>query len=228
MSEGTGLKAESYIGSLIGAREVNQDAWLAEAERLVFAVADGVGGGLRGEVASAMAISVIKEKVFKATDLRSSFNQAQAAIFKEAMEVHGEPIMGTTLTAGLIEGNFLYICHVGDSRCYCFREGQLILLTEDQDYYDDNLESSVLSSYLGIPTEEFVLKIFEEKFPLKSQDKLLFCTDGLHRQLEDPRIVEIMRGYASDSACIVKELSQQATASSQHSDNVTLVLVDLV
>src|SRR5262249_24304127 len=138
---------KGYAKSVIGTREMNQDSFLIWDDMKLYAVADGVGGGLRGEVASSMAVQGFRELGPTPDKLRETVLQLQDNVLKEALESIGEALMGTTLTAIQIEGNQVHVCHVGDSRCYLFAENQLRQITEDHELFDESTQSTVLASY---------------------------------------------------------------------------------
>jgi len=133
--------------------------------------------------------------------------------------------MGTTLTAVLVAEGKLNLCHVGDSRCYLLHDNRLQQLTEDQEYYEESLDSPVLASYLGIPEPTQLLKIQEETFSLIAGDQLVLCSDGLYRQLSESRIVKLLQG-GHPGGEIVKELCAEASLA-DYSDNVTVVYVEI-
>src|SRR5690606_28292408 len=141
----------------------------------------------------------------------------------EALRKHGAPVMGTTLTACRIEGGTVHLCHVGDSRCYLFRDGRLELRTEDHEFFDENLQATVLGSSLGIPTEEHPLQILEESFELRPGDGLLFCSDGLYRQIEEARMAELLRSMEEPELTL--QLMCDEASQKPFSDNVTVVYV---
>src|SRR4051812_37511048 len=110
------MRIQGYARSVIGGREMNQDAFLVNNDKKLYAVADGVGGGLKGEVASQMAVEGLDAHCKTASELRATITTLQEAVLKEALETIGEALMGTTLTAVLIDNGSVNLCHVGDSR----------------------------------------------------------------------------------------------------------------
>lgn len=214
----------AYSKSVVGSRDYNQDSSLIVNDRGLFAVADGVGGGVAGDVASQMAVEALREGVKVPADLKDSVLKAQEKIVKEAMEKHGAPVMGTTLTAVLLDGGMAHVCHVGDSRLYHFCGSHLELKTEDQEFFDENLQATVLGSYLGIPTEEHPLEILQDSFLVEQGDRLLLCSDGLYRQIDESRVVEILQALEGEPELLVDRLCVEA-AEKSFSDNVTVVYV---
>jgi PPM family protein phosphatase len=211
---------------VIGSRDMNQDSWLLNDKKQLYAVADGVGGGMNGEVASKMAVEGLDRELQDHLSMNPVFKQLQAAILKEAMSRFGEAIMGTTLTAAMIKGDEAFICHVGDSRCYLFDQSQLRMLTEDQEMFDESIQATVLCSYLGLPTDVHPLKILEEKVKVQPGNKLLMCSDGLYRQITESRIVALIREMNTQPQALVQKLCEEA-AQKAYSDNVTVVYVEV-
>lgn len=124
------MKAKGYSATAIGGREVNQDAFYVNNERQIYAVADGVGGGARGEVASQMAVKALEDHPEDGTRLKTTVEITQAAVLKEALDSLGEALMGTTLTICQVTGHYADLCHVGDSRFYLFANDCLKQMSE--------------------------------------------------------------------------------------------------
>jgi protein phosphatase len=217
---------KGYAYSVIGGRQTNEDAFLICDPLNLYAVADGVGGGIKGGVASSMAVKGLKKYIESGQSLGSSIQTIQQDILFEAINTLGEPLMGTTLTAIRLENNQLNIAHVGDSRCYLYTEKLLRQLTEDQEIYDDKLKGMVLCSYLGISSEEHPLKIAQEVIPVSPNDRLILCSDGLYRQVEETRVSELIRQYGATPEALVMRLCEEA-AQKEHSDNVTVVYIEV-
>lgn len=216
---------KGYSITAIGGREMNQDSLLCDNDRALYAVADGIGGGLRGEVASLMAVTGLGAHPEEATKLSETVQTLQAAILKEAMDSIGEALMGTTLTAVMLSGRTAELCHVGDSRCYLFTSDCLQQLTEDHETYDETLQAPVLSSYLGIPNDIHPLTIQEEMVTVKPGDRLLLCSDGLYKQISEARITEVIRQHGNNPEEILRILSTEAAAQ-EYSDNISIVYIE--
>ena len=119
-------------------REHNEDSLVAYPP--LFAVCDGMGGHEAGEVASRIAVeTLVKEAPSTAdgTGLEHAIIAANHAVIDGARTGEGRPGMGTTCTSLIIEGNRLVIGHVGDSRAYLLRDGELIQLTQDHSLVAD-------------------------------------------------------------------------------------------
>jgi PPM family protein phosphatase len=220
------MKVKAYGKSVIGSREMNQDSMLLYPERSVFAVADGVGGGMKGEVASLIAVTNLKTLAEGQGQLKKAVLRAQEAVLHEAMTTIGEALMGSTLTAVRIHEGLAEICHVGDSRCYLYTENHLRQLTEDHELYDESIQAPVLSSYLGISPDVAPLTIQEEMVPVIGGERLLICSDGLYKQVSENRIVEVIEQHSSFPETLLETLCSEASQA-DFSDNITIVYIEL-
>src|SRR4051812_3622484 len=134
-------------------RDHNEDSYLVSPRLGLYAVADGMGGHQGGERASKMALEVLEGEIEVAREagslpdkggngnagriIEKAAQRASEMIFAAAQadpELHG---MGTTLTAMLVHRGRAYVAHVGDSRCYLFRDGKCLQLTEDHSWVNE-------------------------------------------------------------------------------------------
>ncbi len=183
--------ARSHIGLL---RQINQDSVYAGPRLL--AVADGMGGHAAGEVASAVAIAAIAplDDDAPGTDLLDALREAALVANQHLRDmVEGDPAlegMGTTLTAILSAGSRLGLMHIGDSRCYLLRDGELSQITHDhslvqtlidegritEEEASSHPQRSVITRVLdGRPDLEVDLSVRE----VREGDRYLICSDGL-------------------------------------------------
>jgi serine/threonine protein phosphatase PrpC len=196
----------THIGNV---REDNQDSVriidqhdeLTAAYGHLFGVADGMGGYAQGSVASSLALLTLFETVYSSNGLsipqkmKQAVQNANLNIYQKAREL-GVGRMGTTLTAGLLKENKLYIAHVGDSRAYLIRGKTSTCLTKDHtrvgelvrmkvlapDKVRTHNQRSVLNKCLGL--DLFVQPdVFEVQ--LQDGDILLFCSDGVWSVIDD-------------------------------------------
>jgi PPM family protein phosphatase len=221
-------------------RDGNEDAYLVADS--VFAVADGMGGHLAGEIASAKALEPIEAldgKVYPdATDavtaLRDAVVQANATVSKMAQD---EPLyrgMGTTLTAVMVEGRRLHIAHVGDSRAYLLRDGHFSQLTDDhtlvQHLIDEGQitpeeaathpQRSIITRAIGVARD---VDVDSMTLDLQPGDQILLCSDGLTGVVSDRAIGEALTSHADEDA-IIRGLIDQANEGGGP-DNITVVLL---
>lgn len=220
------MNTRGFFHSVVGGREQNEDSYLSDDTQKIYAVADGIGGGLKGEVASAMAVEGLKNYRSSNESLREVFKVLQAEILNEAVETLGGALMGTTLSCVEIHGDKATICHCGDSRVYLFDGSVIRQLTEDQEFYDEHLKGTVLNSYLGIDSDVHPLKIVQDTIAVAPGQAFLIASDGLFKQMNDMRIVTLIKQHLSSPQKLVEELCEEASHV-EHSDNVTVVYVEI-
>jgi serine/threonine protein phosphatase PrpC len=200
-------------------------------------VADGMGGHSAGEVASAIAAEVIRRCFFELTGpvpdiLATAFTVANKAIFDYGRDHPECAGMGTTCTALAIRSDKIWLGHVGDSRAYLLRGGELRQLSEDQTLVakmvregtltpaeaKSSEHSNIILQALGT-TPEVSPDIWDEGLPLAAGDTLILCTDGLHGLVNDVVVAEVAERYSPAEAC--QELIRQALQAGGH-DNVSV------
>lgn len=219
------MKITGYGHSVIGGRETNQDSFLVDNNLKLYAVADGVGGGLRGEEASRMAVDGLQKKYKPGELLKPVVTQLADEVLKEALEsCNGQALMGTTLTTVQITDNLIHLCHVGDSRAYLFDGSAIQQLTEDHEFFDEESNGPVLSSYLGLDTRVHSLTILEDTIEAKAGQALLLCSDGLYKQITEMDLVTRLREHLHEPAKLLEQLCHEASKV-EYSDNITIVLV---
>ncbi len=224
-------------------RPRNEDALLLRPERGLFAVADGMGGHVGGDIASRVAVDVLDElgpDGLDAEQLRSIFLAAHGAILRA---VSADPTlsgMGTTMTALRVrpENDGCLIIHTGDSRAYRFRDPQLHQLTRDHTWVQDQVDagllqpeqarahpySSVLTSALGIVNGEPEIQVVD--VPCDAGDTILLCTDGLTAGLADQDIARLLSREPDMDAAARAFIAAANDAGG--SDNITVALVRLL
>jgi protein phosphatase len=235
-------------------RTHNEDYFsLIEAEQL-FIVADGMGGHASGEVASKMAADAVSEFYERTKDedatwpykmdrqlsyienrLVCGIKLANYRIFEAASRDLRYKGMGTTIVAALVSGEKIYIAHVGDSRAYRMRSGNIQQITRDhsllEDYKDakpDMTEEeqrnfphkNVITRALGM-RDSVQVDIKHEA--IQDGDVFLLCSDGLSGMVDDPQILTIIQG-SGDLEKAVAELVDQANRAGG-TDNITALLL---
>lgn len=243
----TTLGAASHIGKH---RVSNQDAFCAlvgshapgELGACV-AVADGMGGHRAGEVASALAIQKLTRRLGRRRAGSATSSDEVAALEADIAfvneEIHRagmEPEfqgMGTTLTAGLLVGTRFFLGHVGDSRAYLLRDGQLGRLTRDHNWFEEQLAAGLISPQeaathphrnmltraLGIAQS---VEVDTAAVDVRPGDTLLLCSDGLHGLVDDKEIARILRDKEPQRAC--DALVERANTRGGN-DNITVVVL---
>jgi protein phosphatase len=222
----------------------NEDSHRVNEALGLFAVADGMGGHQAGEVASRIALTVLEERFRElarqgeeiGNALLYAVEAANHQVFKESCRNNKCNGMGTTLSACLVSEDSLVLAHVGDSRVYLLRAGEIVQLTEDHSVVQQLLNEgritaeevpqhpyrNVLSRALGTGEQ---LEIDLLRVPLEAGDQVLLCTDGLTNLVPDTAIRAAVAGHSAPEPA-VRELVRLALEQGG-SDNITLVLVVL-
>jgi PPM family protein phosphatase len=220
-------------------RDGNEDDFLDQADRLgLVAVADGMGGHRAGEVASATALEALRAAVASGQSLRDAIVGANDAVLEKSeadQELHG---MGTTLTAGMLgTDGYLTVGHVGDSRAYLVRDGELSQITSDHSLVEEMVrggeltpeqaevhpQRSIITRALGIDPQVAV-----DQYPIELQpgDRILLCSDGLSTMVRPDEIASIL-GRERDPGRAAQLLVDAANAAGGE-DNVTAVIVEAI
>ena len=224
-------------------RENNEDAVLTDEARGIFLLADGMGGGPGGEVASALAVSAAHDTLVRLLPnreeigrvLAESLAAAHSAVARRALADPALTGMGTTLEIVIVLEKTAFVCHVGDSRVYLFRHGSLQQVTTDDNYAaviaarghvrPDQIPAAyrhILTQAVGV-SDELVPEL--RTLPLETGDLLLVCSDGLTEALGDREIGTIVARHRSELAALAEHLV--GTANDRGGpDNVTVVVVD--
>jgi len=221
-------------------RANNEDAGLAG--RRVLAIADGVGGSPAGEGASGIVIQALialDETNGGSSDpagwLRTAVDAANAEIREVArtnLENHG---IGTHVTALMLDGTGFGVLHIGDSRGYLLRDGELQQFTRDDTYVQALVDQGVITKDEARrhPQRSLVTRAVHGQhlppatsvLPAHGGDRVLLCSDGLSDYVTDQAIGDALRSSADPDVCAERlvKLALQAGGS----DNVTVVVGDL-
>jgi PPM family protein phosphatase len=215
------------------------------ARNWLVAVADGMGGGQSGAHASRRAVEVFTENVQSKFPCRDNGAMSsltlqhfgaeareacQRALAEETMEARHGTLSGTTLTSGVITFPFLYLFHVGDSRCYLKRGSHLKQLTDDHSLYAEMIRAG--SPADGVAGDNTRSTQPEAQFDtsvvrLERGDVLVFCTDGVTGTLSDETILALLVEHDRDSAEHVANALVTSASSQGGGDNATAVVVKL-
>src|SRR3954452_9943100 len=198
-----------------------------------------MGGARAGEVASAIAVDTAKEADVGASpesDLAEVAKEANREIYRKAQADAEHAGMGTTFTGALVTGREVAIGHVGDSRMYRYRDGELERLTQDHSLVEEFVrqgkltpeeaevhpQRSIITRALG-PEPDVEVETYTHAG--RAGDVYLICSDGLTGMVPEPRIAEIIAESASlDEAA--RRLIEEANANGGK-DNITAVLFRL-
>ncbi len=233
--------AEQYAGTDTGLqRRANEDSLLARSP--LFVVADGMGGAQAGEVASKIAVESFQAGLPHDTSPEEALAvralAANARIYDLSRRNAEQAGMGTTLTALYVGEQEVAIAHVGDSRAYCVREGELLRLTDDHSLVDeliregrltpeeaeDHPQRSIITRALG---PEETVEIDTRSFRARPGDLYLLCSDGLTSMVPESRLGELLRQHAGER---LREVGEALIAEANRAggrDNITVILLRL-
>jgi serine/threonine protein phosphatase PrpC len=224
-------------------RAVNEDCACClqpprDPKGLLAVVADGMGGHTGGAEASSLAVRVVGEKYYDGpadpqVALTQAFHAANRAIYKKSVEP-GKRGMGTTCTALAVVGANAYCAHVGDSRLYMIRDGEIHQLTEDHskamelarqgvitaEEARQHAQRNVIFRALGRDTD-LAVSSWSDPLRLRANDRFVLSSDGLHDLVTDEEIRATVLRTDSRRAC--DELAEQARAAGGH-DNITVMV----
>jgi PPM family protein phosphatase len=229
--------AQSDLGLV---RDGNEDSALISQN--LIAVADGMGGHAGGEVASAIAINTLEALLPVITDTGIDIDSREDLFLNLSYEVDAQILrvskerpelsgMGTTLTALAITNTQVDLLHIGDSRCYLWRDKKLTRLSYDHtvmqelldqgrltpdEVFDHPQRSLLTQALMGDSGIDPVLMSYE----VKINDKFLICSDGLTNVLSDLEISKIIK--ATDEDKLLAELIAETKAKGAP-DNITIV-----
>lgn len=201
------------------ARDNNEDALVVDEASQVCVLADGMGGYNAGEIASGMATAFIKSEM--ARWLAETGKSARSKEIKRALEICVDNAnrsifnasgsnpqysgMGTTLVVGVFSGATLILGHIGDSRCYRLRAGNLVQITKDHSLLQEQIDAGLItqeqaagSSIKNLVTralgveDAVMLEVNEHR--VEAGDCYLMCSDGLSDMVDDAEIASILGG----------------------------------
>ena len=218
-------------------RELNEDfvAWVLSDEtdsaalfRMMALVADGMGGHAAGEVASEIAGRTVV-RLYNALKgsppevLRACMAAANEAIIAHAQANPSCAGMGTTCTVLALQDDLAYLAHIGDSRAYLLRQGQLHQISEDHSLVAHLVRSGKLTPEEAAqsPDRSSILRalgthqstdpyLFREGMPLRAGDVFVLCSDGLTDVVDDATIHDVVARLPPDEAC--RQLIEAALA----------------
>jgi protein phosphatase len=228
-------------------RSGNEDSWHLDVakERGLFIVADGMGGHAAGEVASEMAVQIVKRELQEIQDLHGeavrekvaeSIRMANRAIYDRTIAESDKQGMGTTISVIMLAGGRYLIGQVGDSRVYMLRDGALRQLTKDHSYVQEQVDAGLLTPeqaryhpYSNVITrcvgagEEVEPDTFAGE--VRKGDVYLVASDGLTGMVDDRRLQQLLLSRAS-AGRVVDALIAEANYRGGL-DNITAIVVQV-
>jgi protein phosphatase len=232
-------------------RRVNEDAchYVQPADPETLArrgtlaiVADGMGGYAGGEIASRLAVEVISRAYYDSVEaapaaLAAAFRRASREIYRTAMKDRRLRGMGTTCTALVILNGQAFCAHVGDSRLYLIRDGEIYLMTEDHSAVREMVRRGLISAAAARHHEdrniilralgthpEVKIMLWDKPFQARPADQFVLCSDGLSSLVEDEEIRRAAIPAEPGAACA--NLIALAKERGGH-DNITVGLIRL-
>ena len=238
-------------------RRHNEDAYLLDAERGLFVVADGMGGHAAGEVASRITVESIQEYIAATEEEHESswpfgFNSrvsVEGNRLTTAVEKANEKVMravqnrpelkgmGTTVVAALFDADRATLVHVGDSRAYLFRDGELRRLTDDHSWVQEQVNAGILSEdeAKSHPLKNVVTRALGGaahvsvdliEVPVRPGDRFLLCSDGLTGMVPD----EDLFSHFRSEGLIEKTVRQLIDTANDRGgvDNLTAIVVEVL
>ena len=219
-------------------RRHNEDVYVLEPP--LFAIADGMGGANAGEIAAGLAAAALRENEEGAGGeqaVETLIQEANRRVYERATEDAAASGMGTTMTVALLEDGQVRIGHVGDSRAYLIRGGELEQLTDDHSLVGELVRSgkltpedaeshpqrSVITRALGTDPDVDVDTITVET---RSGDLFLLCSDGLYSMVGNERILELVERHRGDLDAVAKALIGAANRGGGD-DNITVVAFEI-
>ncbi|MGI9184555.1 MAG: Stp1/IreP family PP2C-type Ser/Thr phosphatase [Solirubrobacteraceae bacterium] len=216
-------------------RRDNEDNAFARAP--LFVIADGMGGAQAGEVASKLAVDAFQGELPRtgSTEERLAVRaqDANRQIYEMSRTEHERAGMGTTLTAVYVEDADLAVAHVGDSRAYLFRHGELGRLTQDHTLVEELVrrgklteeqaaehpQRSIITRALGVDPE---VEVDTRTYAGRAGDVVLLCSDGLTSMISEDEIVAILDGEPALDRAAERLIAAANEAGGR--DNITVIL----
>ncbi|HYK82701.1 MAG TPA: Stp1/IreP family PP2C-type Ser/Thr phosphatase [Gemmatimonadales bacterium] len=224
-------------------RTGNEDNYLMIPDRGIFVVADGMGGHAAGEVASEMAVRFVARELGSlkglsddqvAERMRTAIRAANGAIFQRTLTEHDKRGMGTTVTALVLYDTRFLIGQVGDSRAYLYRDRELIQLTKDHSYVQEQVDAGYLTpdQARSHPYSNVITRCVganSDVMPdiylgtVKPKDVFLLASDGLTGMLEDAQLADVLGGDRMPQ----EQVDALIMEANRHGglDNITAIIV---
>lgn len=213
-------------------RRRNEDSYVIDPP--LFAVADGMGGAQAGEVASKLAAGAVKEH---GADLEGLVQEANRRVHQRSLEDPNTSGMGTTLTVAAVEDGVVSIGHVGDSRAYLVRDGNLEQLTDDHSLVGELMRTGKLSAEEAEshPQRSMITRalgtdpdVDVDMFSVEPRfgDLFLLCSDGLTSMVDDREILRVVGEKRGDLQELVKALIKAANKGGGE-DNITVIAFEI-
>ena len=230
------------------ARENNEDSVAFDASTHLGVLADGMGGYNAGEVASGMATAFIKSEMARwlseagkqatTREIRRALeicvDNANRSVFNAAISNAQYSGMGTTLVVAVFQDEKVLLGHIGDSRCYRLRNGELTQITKDHSLLQEQIDAGLLtpeqaatSSHRNLVTRalgvEDAVMLELNEFAVEAGDLYLMCSDGLSDMANDAEIATVLESQTP----IEQKADRLITLANEHGgrDNISVLLI---
>ena len=239
-------------------RELNEDYFICDSEKNIYVVADGMGGEVTGEIASKMAVETFLGKIYPflqdeeitlpfevgpngdyiSSAIKYAIEQTNTVIYQHGMDHLSSKGMGTTFTVAIPHGTRLYVGHIGDTRLYQIRRGEITQLSEDHTMVQQMVKEGRLTSQEARchPKKNIITRSLGPKRKIRLDafscdlllgDMYLLCSDGLYQMVEEGEFFsELSSSKVGSLETIGKSLVSLANERGGK-DNITLVLFKL-
>jgi protein phosphatase len=217
-------------------RDHNEDNYLAAPETGLWIVADGMGGHLDGEVASAIVIEHVEKCVSEGIDLESAIATSHQAVLDAPLQGRGRAGMGTTVVGVVIREGHYQVAWVGDSRAYLWDRQGLKQLSCDHSYVQElvntgemTIEEAAMHPYRSLLTrciggnDNAPVEVDVVSGDFFHGQRILLCSDGLNGELSDEEIEAVLDGKLNNQET-ADHLVEDALAHGG-SDNVTIIVI---
>lgn len=239
-------------------RDHNEDNFLVDKRLRLFVVCDGMGGHAAGEVASAMCVKLVREELSQQRELieyvhqtpddldarrqllgvlEQSLSTASRRVYEAALEDESKRGMGTTCCVLLLTNQRAFIAHVGDSRIYLLRQGDVHQMTEDHSLYNEMVRMGKIrkGDPVNLPNKNAVTRAIGVRehvdvdaadFDLEAGDRFLICSDGLSGYFTSHEQIASMIGISDVRTATEHCIDFAVDAGGK--DNITAILVNIV
>lgn len=229
-------------------REINEDSYNVIAGYsgipVTFIIADGMGGHNSGEVASKAAVDYVSNYMLQSTvdfmeseDLtpiiKKVMEEANEDVYKKSLEHEVDRGMGTTLIVAVVHNKKLVIGHVGDSRVYMIRDGNIKRVTDDHSFIEELVRNGTLTreEAENHPNKNLItralgcsdsIQVDTYTYDLKDDDVCVICTDGLTNMLDEKEIKDIVLNSENPELACDKLIMEANDRGGE--DNITVVV----
>lgn len=227
------VSALTHIGY---SREKNEDNYLCDDGKKVFAVADGMGGHNGGETASRIAIEeIVCHSIEEISDLENLFISINKKLIELGSQEEDLEGMGTTLSLALFKENSFIYSHIGDTRIYLVRDHKIKQVTRDHTMVNELLAANeitieesfehpyknVLTRALGVEEE---VKVDLGTVAIEAGDIILICSDGLYNYVSEEDFLRELIEKENDIELVNNSLLEKALSGGGR-DNITSLLI---